>query len=81
MSDQERISIAILAKATERGPEKSTCPSEIARQLFPADWRVKMKAVRDAAYELQQQGKVKITQQGRTADPETVKGPIRIQIS
>ncbi|KQR70157.1 DUF3253 domain-containing protein [Pedobacter sp. Leaf176] len=42
---QEDISTMILAVAMQRGAEKSTCPSEIARLLFPDDWRKHMKDV------------------------------------
>ncbi|WP_291206869.1 DUF3253 domain-containing protein [Dyadobacter sp.] len=33
------IAATILSTAIHRGPEKSTCPSEIARMLFPDGWR------------------------------------------
>ncbi|WP_205771911.1 DUF3253 domain-containing protein [Mucilaginibacter terrenus] len=74
------ISQTILTKATERGPNKSTCPSEIARQMFPADWRNHMQEVRDAAIELQKEGKVIITQKGEPVDVDHIKGPVRISI-
>lgn len=69
----------ILAKAAERGPLKSTCPSEIARALYPKSWRKHMDEVRAAAVELQQAGKVILTQKGAPVDPENFKGPVRIQ--
>lgn len=56
------ISSAILSVARERGAEKSTCPSEIARMLFPADWRKHMEKVRDVAIDLHRGKKVVITQ-------------------
>lgn len=65
---------------TERGPDKSTCPSEVARALFPDDWRKHMQDVRDAAIDLQKQGKVAITQKGEPVDVDNIKGPIRIKI-
>ncbi|MBD1392429.1 DUF3253 domain-containing protein [Mucilaginibacter glaciei] len=80
MSTSPLIAQTILQTATERGPEKSTCPSEIARALFPADWRKHMDEVRQAAIELQKSGKVSITQKGMPVDVEYIKGPIRIKI-
>lgn len=74
------ISEKILAVAMSRGAEKSTCPSEIARMLFPSDWRKHMKNIVDAAIDLQQQGKVVITQRGEPVDISQIKGPIRIKI-
>lgn len=70
----------ILTIATERGPDKSVCPSEIARDLFPTDWRKHMQEVRDAAIELQNEGKVIITQKGAPVDVRHIKGPVRIKI-
>ncbi|MGQ7856382.1 DUF3253 domain-containing protein [Pedobacter sp. WC2501] len=77
---QAGIPNALLSLATERGPDKSTCPSEIARLLFPQDWRNQMKAVRDVAIDLHKQGKVIITQKGKPVDIDGIKGPIRIKI-
>lgn len=74
------ISTTILSVATQRGREKSTCPSEIARKLFPDDWRNHMKNVVDVAIDLHNQGKVMITQKGITIDVNHIKGPVRIKI-
>ena len=81
MSNKPTIPQTILSIATERGPEKSTCPSEVARALFPNDWRKHMQEVRDAAIDLQKQGKVAITQKGEPVDVDNIKGPIRIKIN
>jgi len=75
------ITQTILTMAAERGADKSVCPSEIARALFPADWRKHMDEVRDSAIALQQAGKVTITQKGSTVSVQHVKGPIRIKIN
>ena len=75
------IAKTILATATERGREKSTCPSEIARLMFPDDWRRHMKEIRETAIDLQYQGKVVITQKGMPIDISKIKGPIRIKIA
>ncbi|WP_114941354.1 DUF3253 domain-containing protein [Mucilaginibacter endophyticus] len=70
----------ILQTAGERGPLKSTCPSEIARILFPEDWRKQMEAVRDAAISLHKEARVVLSQKGKAVDPDHFKGPIRIKI-
>lgn len=75
------IKKTILSTAAGRGAEKSTCPSEIARTLFPVGWRRHMKRIVELAIELQQQGKVLITQKGKPVDIATIRGPIRIKIS
>lgn len=66
----------IMALLAER--ESSICPSEAARDRFPEDWRSHMEDVRRAARRLAHAGRVVITQQGRTVDPATFRGPIRI---
>ncbi|MBW8683132.1 DUF3253 domain-containing protein [Chitinophaga rhizophila] len=75
------ISKQIIATVTQRGPDKSTCPSEIARMLFPDNWRNYMQQVRDVAIELQKKGLVIITQKGAPVDINDFKGPIRIKLS
>jgi hypothetical protein len=77
---QTIISQSILALATERGADKTICPSEVARALFDTHWRKHMDEVRQAAIVLQQNGKVLITQKGIPVDVDHLKGPIRIKI-
>jgi hypothetical protein len=74
------ISQNILSMATERGADKTICPSEVARSMFPADWRKHMNEVREAAIDLHLEGKVTITQNGEPVDVNHIKGPIRIKI-
>lgn len=76
---KEKIASKMLAVAQQRGTEKSTCPSEIARMLFPDDWRSHMDEVVEIAVNLHHQHKVIITQKGKTIDVEHIKGPIRIK--
>ena len=80
MQPQTDILTTILSVATQRGADKSTCPSEIARMLFPNDWRKHMKDVVDVAIDLHNQGVFAITQKGRPIDVNHIKGPIRIKI-
>ena len=74
------ISTTILSVATQRGANKSTCPSEIARMLFPGDWRKHMEDVREVAIDLHRSNKVVITQKGLPVDVDHIKGPVRIKI-
>lgn len=75
-----KISATILTLATERGKSKTICPSEVARQLFPDNWRTHMEDVQKAAFELRSKGKVRILQKGIEVEGTEVVGPIRIQI-
>lgn len=79
LKDTTKISAAILKAAAERGTEKSTCPSEIARLLFPDNWRSRMGDVLATAIDLQKSGKVVITQKGSAVDIDHLKGPVRIK--
>lgn len=79
MSDND-VAEVIIRMATERGPDKTICPSEVARDMFAQNWRNHMNEIRDAAIKLQQQGKVSITQKGVEISVEDIKGPIRIKI-
>jgi len=65
---------------TDRGADKTICPSEVARALFPDEWRGHMDEVRQCAVDLQRKGQVSITQKGKPIDGDNIKGPIRIKI-
>ena len=80
MQQPSDILTTILTVATRRGPEKSTCPSEIARLLYPDNWREHMRNVVNVAIGLHNEGKVVITQKGIAVDVKHIKGPIRIKI-
>ncbi|MEL6923003.1 MAG: DUF3253 domain-containing protein, partial [Bacteroidota bacterium] len=69
----------LLQFAERRGQHKSFCPSEVARALYPTNWRVHMEAVRQQAQQLADEGKLRITQKGQVVHIQQVKGPIRIQ--
>ncbi len=81
LGDSE-IEATILRLVTERGPEKSVCPSEIARALggaSPDDWRPLMQPVRRMAVRLTKHGRIAILRKGRpVADPNDFKGIYRL---
>ncbi len=72
------LAAEILRQATERGPGKSICPSEVARALGGEDWHPLMTPVRNAAIALAQDGKLLILRKGKPVAPEGVKGVIRL---
>ena len=72
---------AILAQAAARGPDKSLCPSEVARALAPEGWRPLMARVRREAVALAREGRIDILRKGRPVDPATeIRGVIRLRI-
>jgi len=79
MQEKQIITEQILKVAAQRGADKSTCPSEIARMLFPDNWRKHMGMVMEVAIGLSIDGKILITQKGKAVDVEKIKGPVRIK--
>ncbi len=67
--------------AEDRGFKKTYCPSEVARKLFPENWREKMNLVREIADELVKSGKLVVLQKGEISltPPSKLSGPIRLQ--
>jgi hypothetical protein len=78
--DEGAIEAAILSLVAARGPERTVCPSEVARSLAAeeARWRALMPAIRRVAGRLRRAGRLRISQRGREIDPEQARGPIRL---
>ncbi|MBS0559387.1 MAG: DUF3253 domain-containing protein [Proteobacteria bacterium] len=73
------IEAEILRQTAERGPERSICPSEVARVLDTGDWRRLMTPVRRAAATLAAQGRIDILRKGKRIAPEAMRGVIRLR--
>lgn len=78
MSD-DAIETCILALTAARGPDKSICPSEVARALQPDAWQALLTPVRQAAIRLVQAGRLDILRKGQPVPPEAVRGVIRLR--
>lgn len=80
MTSRDReLETIIVRMLDQRAGGGTMCPSEAAREIFPADWREQMETVRQAARRLVTREIIEITQQGRVVDPSTAKGPIRLR--
>lgn len=79
-----QLEAAILELLTERGRDKSICPSEAAKLVGGKDtrhdWESLMEPARAAARRLVTSGRIVITQKGRAVDAATAKGPIRLRL-
>lgn len=75
----DAIRAEILRQTGARGPDKSICPSEVARALAPGDWRRHMTAVRGVAATLSAEGAVDILRKGKPVPPEAMHGVIRLR--
>ena len=79
--ERERLESILLALAGHRGPDRTICPSDVARARGGDGWRARMDPVRDIARDLARAGMVVITQKGETLDPDQPwRGPIRIRM-
>ncbi|MEM9908397.1 MAG: DUF3253 domain-containing protein [Cyanobacteria bacterium P01_D01_bin.44] len=76
-----QIQDGILTQVTQRGPDKTICPSEVARALGGSNWRDLMEAVREQGQQLAKEGKIWVMQKGERVDAAQVKGPIRYRIA
>lgn len=70
---------AIIKLLLTRGPEKTICPSEVVRSLYPSKWRDKMKSVRKIAGLMAEEDLIVITQKNHIVDINA-KGPIRLKL-
>jgi hypothetical protein len=73
----EAIQTCLMQLVRDRGPNKTICPSEVARSLAPENWRDLMPQVRTVGTVLAQSGAIAVMQKGQVVDPESAKGPIR----
>ena len=75
----EAITDAMLRIAAERGPEKSLCPTDVARAVSSENWRPLLGAVRKVAADLARQGKIEILRKGTPINPDDMRGVIRLR--
>lgn len=73
----ETLRATLLDLLAQRGPNKTICPSEVARALNPEDWHGLMPAVRAIGVELVAEGQIVVRQNRQVVDPKIAKGPIR----
>ena len=79
-----QLEAAILELLTERGREKTICPSEAAKLVGGKDtrhdWESLMEPARAAARRLVAAERIVIMQKGHIVDPSTAKGAIRLRL-
>jgi hypothetical protein len=80
-TDAARIEATMLDLLAERGPDRSICPSEVARAIagpHPDGWGPLMQPVRRVAVRLMKEGRAVILRKGRPVDPDDFRGVYRI---
>ena len=83
LPSEEELTEGILALASARGPDKTICPSEAARDIAGSDpetWRRLMPGIRVVAIRLMKAGRIVIRRKGRPVDPDDFRGVYRISI-
>jgi hypothetical protein len=76
---EARAREGILELLDARGPDKTICPSEVARALAgDADFHPYMEPVREAAAGLADAGRIEVTQKGEPVRIGEARGPIRL---
>ena len=74
---RERIAATVRTLARARG-EGSFCPGDVARAVGGEGWRDLLDTVREVAFDLREQGIVRVTQKGEDVAGADVRGPVRI---
>ncbi|XDZ32281.1 DUF3253 domain-containing protein [Xanthomonas sp. NCPPB 2632] len=80
--DGTDLAASIVDLLSQRSPEASICPSDVARAMADEEstWRALMPSVRDVAAELARHGVIIVTQGKSTLDPADIgHGPIRLR--
>ncbi|MEN3213105.1 DUF3253 domain-containing protein [Methylorubrum populi] len=84
MVDKAAIEETMLRLVSERGADKTCCPSEVARALggpHPDGWSPLMQPVRRVAVRLTKAGRVQILRKGKpVADPDDFRGIYRLSL-
>ncbi|RFC65119.1 DUF3253 domain-containing protein [Fulvimarina endophytica] len=81
--DSDEIARTILTLCAERGPDKTVCPSEVARAIAGSDekrWRRLMPTIRHQSIRLADKARIVIRRKGRVVDPHAFKGIYRLAI-
>ncbi|WP_182084563.1 DUF3253 domain-containing protein [Aureimonas sp. ME7] len=77
----ETLRQTMLRMVEERGPDKTVCPSEVARALAGSnekEWRLLMQPIRQEAVRLAEAGNLVIKRKGKPLAPADLKGIYRL---
>ena len=77
----EIIYVTILQMCAAAGLDGNVRPEDVAMEVYREDWQSILKRVRLFGKQLAQSGDIVILRKGKVANPDDVKGMIRLQIS
>lgn len=76
----DRAVATVDALLDHRGPDRSICPSDVARVVGGTGWRGRMDAVREVARRMARSGAIVVTQRDERLDPDAEwHGPVRLR--
>lgn len=81
ITDLKAVCDELARQINALAPEKSLCPSDIARALAGSDpdrWSRLMPPIRKVAIEMAKSGQLVILRKGKVADPDNFKGVYRL---
>ncbi len=82
--DDFELELTLMRLVTERGADKTVCPSEVARALggpHPDGWGPLMQPVRRQAVRLMKEGRIAILRKGKVVDdPDDFRGVYRLSL-
>lgn len=74
------LETAILEMGRKSG-NKTFCPSEVVKWIFPQAWSYFMVDIKEAMMQLYREGKISVTQSGQeVAKDRMPDGPVRIKV-
>lgn len=76
-----RIDAALLALLRSRGPDRSICPSDVARIIGGPSWRARLPAVRACAVSLRDKGELDILRGGQLLTRNLTEGVLRYRLA
>ncbi len=78
---ENQIEVILLRLISERGLDKTICPSEAAIEIAGKQgeaWGALMPQIRKIAVRLANEGKIIVTRKGKQVDPDDFKGVYRL---
>ncbi|MCR0981368.1 DUF3253 domain-containing protein [Roseomonas populi] len=78
--DPTALQAEILRQVTACGPGRSISPNDVARALAPEAWQPLLGPVRKAAMALAAEGKLEVLRKGKPAEPEAMRGVLRLRL-
>lgn len=75
---ETRVRATILRQIQERGPGKTSCPSEVARSLSRFNWHPLLPVVHGMIKTLHREGLIGVFKRNKPVDPAVTGGPYRI---